>query len=108
MNTIGGFVPGSLGADPNWSKCLKCAAVDRARLRITPALARSDICAQCFMQYCFDPAHPPSKNELVGRKLQYQNPDPQRSTNTGIVLARRKKMIIGAIMSTLGFIMVVS
>lgn len=69
-NTWGGFKPNTTSPDPNWGKCLKCAAIDRA------VHARSDFCAQCFEQYCYNPTNPPSSTELPGRQLTFVNPDP--------------------------------
>jgi lysophospholipase len=77
QNSISGFKPNSLGADPNWGKCLQCAAIDRSRFKLSPVPDRSQFCAQCFQQYCFDPAHPPSKDEIPGRKSTFKDPDPQ-------------------------------
>ena len=88
-------MPGSLGADPNWSKCLKCAAVDRARMLATPPLTRSNICTSCFKQYCFDPANPPNQSELVGRNLNYSNPDPRHSSKADVVVVRQNNVVIG-------------
>ncbi|KZV86590.1 lysophospholipase [Exidia glandulosa HHB12029] len=77
-NIISGFLPGKTGADPNFPKCLQCAAVDRARYKqnSTTVLPRSDFCTTCFKQYCFDTANPPSAKDIVGRKLKFKNPDP--------------------------------
>ncbi|EJD52526.1 hypothetical protein AURDEDRAFT_181106 [Auricularia subglabra TFB-10046 SS5] len=76
-NTFAGFVPGKKGADPNFPKCLQCAAIDRARYKVngTTPIARSDFCTKCFKQYCFDPSNPPAANLVVGRKLKFRSPD---------------------------------
>jgi len=74
-NTISGFTPNSNSPDPNWGKCLQCAAVDRARMQLSPAVARSAICTSCFNQYCYDPSNPPSSSQLPNRKLEFVNPD---------------------------------
>jgi len=74
-NTISGFTPNSNAPDPNFGKCLQCAAVDRARMKLDPVVARSDICTQCFTQYCYDPANPPNNSELPNRKLEFVDPD---------------------------------
>ncbi|KZP22028.1 phospholipase B [Athelia psychrophila] len=79
-NTIGGFTPNSNSPDANFGKCLQCAAVDRARFRQN-VTARSDACQACFVQYCFDPAHPPSFSELPNRKLELVDPAPKWLAN---------------------------
>lgn len=87
-----GFIPGQLGADPEWAKCLQCAMVDRQRYRTVPAFPpRSAICNQCFTRYCFDPASPPSPENLavVGRQTKFTDPDPQPS-----FFERHKKVIL--------------
>ncbi|OCH93717.1 phospholipase B [Obba rivulosa] len=76
QNTIGGFLADSNIPDPDFGKCVQCAAIDRARFRLSPAPARSDYCAQCFTHYCFDPSDPPSSDELPGRKLVFVDPQP--------------------------------
>ncbi|KAG0707370.1 phospholipase B [Suillus ampliporus] len=68
-NTLGGFKPNTTSADPDWGKCLQCAAIDRA------VTARSDFCSQCFAQYCYDPSNPPSSSELPGRQFLFVDPD---------------------------------
>ena len=75
-NTIGGFQPDTNSPDPNFGRCLQCAALDRARYKTSPLIQRSDFCATCFKQYCFDPSNPPSKVALPNRKLAFKNPDP--------------------------------
>lgn len=74
-NTISGFTPNSNSPDPNWGKCLQCAAVDRARMKLSPAVARSDICNQCFKQYCYDPNNLTSSSALSNRKLVFVDPN---------------------------------
>ncbi|KIY53628.1 hypothetical protein FISHEDRAFT_32937 [Fistulina hepatica ATCC 64428] len=74
-NTISGFTPYSNDADANWGGCLQCAAVDRARTKGTNNITRSDFCAKCFKQYCYDPDDPPSEDELPNRKLDYKDPE---------------------------------
>jgi hypothetical protein len=76
-STINGFTPNANTPDPNWGICLQCAAIDRARYRITPIPSRSAICSQCFTQYCYDPQNPPSVSELPGRKFQFVDPQPE-------------------------------
>jgi len=58
-NTIGGLTPNANTPDPNWGKCLQCAAVDRARMKLNPTVARSNICTQCFSRYCYESNNPP-------------------------------------------------
>ncbi|KAA1474012.1 phospholipase B [Dentipellis sp. KUC8613] len=94
-NTLAGFTPNSNSADANWGKCLQCGAVDRARYKLSPAPARSDFCAQCFKQYCYDPHAPPSQSELPGRNLVFEDPDPQGAAKVGGFLSREKGPIIG-------------
>lgn len=93
-----GFIPGQLGADPEWPKCLQCAAVDRQRFKASvnggTVIPRSSQCETCFDRYCYDPANPPSADKLavVGRKLTFVDPDPQPS-----FFERHKKAIIIAV-----------
>lgn len=94
-NTLGGFTPNTTSPDPNWGKCLQCAAFDRARLGLTPPPPRSGFCAQCFSQYCYDPENPPSANELPGRNYIYSNPDPGGVDKVEEFLSRNKDAIIG-------------
>ncbi|KAF8135442.1 phospholipase B [Boletus edulis] len=95
QNTLSGFVPNTTSHDPNWGRCLQCAALDRARLKLTPPLARSSICVQCFSQYCYDPYNPPSAHELPGRDHKYLNPDPGGLDKVEAFLGRNKNAIIG-------------
>ncbi|KAH0827839.1 phospholipase B [Lanmaoa asiatica] len=95
QNTLGGFKPNTNSPDPNWGRCLQCAALDRARLRFTPPPQRSDFCAQCFSQYCYDPSYPPSANELPSRNFVYLNPDPGGLDKVERFLSRNKGGIIG-------------
>lgn len=95
-NTVSGFTPNSTVPDPNYGACLQCAAVDRARLRAS--LTRSDFCSKCFKQYCFDPANPPTKDMIPGRKLTFVDPDPQGLTQlTGFFSENKFKLIGGLI-----------
>ncbi|KAJ3725767.1 phospholipase B [Lentinula raphanica] len=73
-NTIGGFVPNANTPDPNWGRCLQCAAVDRSRSKASPTIERSAFCATCFSQYCYDPSNLSSSSELPNRKLTYAGP----------------------------------
>ncbi|RXW14305.1 hypothetical protein EST38_g11554 [Candolleomyces aberdarensis] len=79
-NLLAGWVPNSNGADPNWGTCLKCAAIDRARLK----------------QYCYDPANPTNKSQLPNRKLEFVDPDPQGIDRLGGFFSRSKFALIGA------------
>jgi lysophospholipase len=104
-NTIGGFVPYTNIPDPNFGRCLQCAAIDRARYRINPPPARSDFCTQCFTQYCFDRNNPPSSAELPGRVLAFENPDPQGVSALSSFLSRSK---VGLILGFLGAVVVIA
>lgn len=90
-----GFIPGQLGRDPQWPTCLQCAAVDRQRYKQTNStggvIPRSAQCEACFTRYCYDPAHPPSVDQLAtpGRKVTFVDPDPQES-----FLQQHKTLII--------------
>lgn len=74
-NVIGGFMPNTNSFDPNFGKCMQCAAIDRARYKVDPPLSRSSFCTQCFQQYCFDPKNLTSSSELPDRKLRFVDPD---------------------------------
>ncbi|KAI0066051.1 phospholipase B [Artomyces pyxidatus] len=93
-NTIGGFVPNSNSPDPNFGRCLQCAAIDRARYHLSPPLARSSFCMQCFTQYCFDPNNKTSSSELPNRKLVFVDPDPQGVSKVEGFLGHSKIPII--------------
>ncbi|KAJ6472715.1 phospholipase B [Mycena vitilis] len=108
FNTISGFTPNANTPDPNFGKCLQCAAVDRARAKITPAVARSSICSQCFQQYCYDPKHPPSQSELPNRKLVYKDPTPQGLTKIEVFLESNKFKLIGGLIGLIGFVALLS
>lgn len=95
-NTIGGFTPNSNSPDPNWGKCLQCAAVDRARFKQN-ATARSTICQSCFVQYCYDPKNPPSVSQLPGRQLTLV--DPQDNVGVQGWLKRHKAALIGGLVA---------
>jgi hypothetical protein len=94
---LGGFVPGALGADPNFGKCLQCAALDRARGNIT----RSPLCAACFTQYCYDANNVTSKAALPGRKLAHVDPDPQGASRVEDFLHDEKGPLIGGVVGLL-------
>ncbi|KAJ7901752.1 phospholipase B [Mycena olivaceomarginata] len=108
FNTISGFTPNANTPDPNFGICLQCAAVDRARTKITPAVARSSICAQCFQQYCFDPQHPPSQSELPNRKLTFKDPTPQGLTKVTGFLGSNKFKLLGGVIGLVVFIAALS
>ncbi|KAI5123863.1 hypothetical protein M0805_005680 [Coniferiporia weirii] len=92
----GGFVPNEIGADPNFGKCLQCAAIDRALPKVN--VSRSSFCTQCFQQYCYDQGNPPSSSEIVGRKLQFKDPDPQGISGVENFLSKNKVgLIVGAV-----------
>ena len=93
MNTLGSFKPNTISPDPNWGKCLQCVAIDRA------VPARSNVCAQCFEQYCYDPTDPPSKAELPSRQLSFVNPDPGGLDKIDQWLERNKASLAGWIVA---------
>ncbi|KAI0271146.1 phospholipase B [Russula aff. rugulosa BPL654] len=93
-----GFVPKTSSADPNFGKCMQCAAIDRARYKVVPPLSRSSFCTQCFQQYCFDPNNLTSSSELPNRKFEFADPDPDELSTVWQFLSRNKVAII------LGFI----
>ena len=88
-------MPNTTEPDPNWGKCLQCAALDRARLKLNPPPRRSDTCTRCFMQYCYDPNQPPSASEVPSRDYVYKNPDPGGVNKVEEFLSRNKDAIIG-------------
>ncbi|THH04642.1 hypothetical protein EW146_g10126 [Bondarzewia mesenterica] len=95
-NTIGGFTPDSNSPDPNFGRCLQCAALDRSRYKTSTQIARSDFCSTCFKQYCFDPSNPPSKAALPNRKLAFKDPDPQGlSKVTGFLNTSKLPIALG-------------
>ncbi|KAF9071127.1 phospholipase B [Rhodocollybia butyracea] len=100
-NTISGFVPNTTHADPNFGRCLQCAAVDRARYKLSPIVNRSEFCQTCFTQYCFNPEAPPSLSEVPDRQQLFVDPDPQ-----GLVdfLSANKFKLIGGLVGLIVFI----
>jgi lysophospholipase len=91
-------MPNTNSPDTNFGKCMQCAAIDRARYKVNPPLARSSFCTQCFQQYCFDPSNLTSSSDLPGRKLGFVNPDPQGVSAISTFLSRSKvALIIGFI-----------
>ncbi|KAG9316593.1 phospholipase B [Chiua virens] len=99
QNTLDGFVPNTTAPDPNWGRCLQCAALDRARLKLTPPPPRSGFCTGCFVQYCYDPNDPPSASALPGRDKVYLDPDPGGLNKVEDFLDREKGAIIGGVIS---------
>jgi len=93
-SVIGGFIPNTNSPDPNFGKCLQCAAIDRARYKVKPLLARSSFCTQCFQRYCFDPNNLTSASELPGRKLTFVDPDPEGVAAVSGFLSRSKLGLI--------------
>ncbi|KIJ52232.1 hypothetical protein M422DRAFT_156921 [Sphaerobolus stellatus SS14] len=75
QSTTSGFVKDSLGADPDFPKCLQCAAIDRARLLSTKAIPRSDFCTSCFDKYCYNSTNTLSNKNFPGRKFIFVDPD---------------------------------
>ncbi|KAJ6586847.1 phospholipase B [Mycena vulgaris] len=106
--TISGFTPNANTPDPNFGICLQCAAVDRARMKVTPAVPRSSICSQCFQQYCFDPLHPPSQSELPNRKLTFKDPTPQGLSKVEGFLGTNKFKLLGGLIGLVVFIAALS
>ncbi|KAI3618723.1 phospholipase b [Moniliophthora roreri] len=97
-NTIGGFVPGTNDPDPDFGKCLQCAAIDRARLALS--IQRSDICTRCFDRYCYDPQsanQPNAARDLSNRRQEFVDPDPQGLDKLGGFIGRNKGGFIGGI-----------
>lgn len=95
--TTSGFLPNLEGADKNFGTCFQCAAIDRARYKVSPTIARSDICTNCFKQYCFNPDSPPDKSAIVGRKYEFKDPDPQGVTKVKGFFSRHKAPIIAGV-----------
>ncbi|EJD02796.1 phospholipase B [Fomitiporia mediterranea MF3/22] len=104
--TTNGFIPNLKGADKNFGMCFQCAAIDRARYKQTPVIPRSDICTNCFKQYCFDPSNPPSKSEIVGRHYEFVDPDPQGASKVKDFFAAHKAPFIAGIV--LLFILIIA
>ncbi len=98
---IEGFTPNANTPDANFGACLQCAVFDRARLKATPVFPRSDVCSKCFEQYCYDPNHPPSRDELPNRKQAFKDPDPVGLTS---FVSRNKSGLIGGLVGLVVFI----
>ncbi|KAK1221741.1 hypothetical protein PQX77_015440 [Marasmius sp. AFHP31] len=103
-NAISGFVPNTNDADPNFGKCVQCAAIDRARLKVQPNIARSDFCSKCFKQYCYDKQNPPKLSEVPNRKLEFVDPDPQGVDRLSGFLGKNKFKFIGGLIGLVAFI----
>jgi lysophospholipase len=103
-NVLGGFTPNSNAADPNFGKCLQCAALDRARTKGNNTITRSAFCQTCFSQYCYDPNSPPSNSTLPNRKLNFVNPDPQGAAKIELFLRRNEGGFIGGLVGLLVFV----
>jgi len=89
-------LPNTNSPDPNFGKCLQCAAIDRARYQVNPPLARSSFCTQCFQQYCFDSNNLTSASELPNRKFAFVNPDPVGASSlTGFLSQSKTAFILG-------------
>ncbi|KIJ52230.1 hypothetical protein M422DRAFT_156996 [Sphaerobolus stellatus SS14] len=79
-SSTSGFVNNSLGADPNFPKCLQCAAIDRARFlsaaNSSTPIPRSEFCTTCFDKYCYSLDNALSNKNFPGRKFVFVDPDP--------------------------------
>ncbi|CAA7263207.1 unnamed protein product [Cyclocybe aegerita] len=107
-NTISGFTPKSNSPDPNWGKCLQCAAFDRARSKVSPAVPRSTICIQCFNQYCYNSQNPSSKSELPNRKLEFVDPDPQGLSKIQVFFSVNKFKLLGGLIGLIVLILLIT
>ncbi|EFI28204.1 phospholipase B [Coprinopsis cinerea okayama7 len=103
-NLISGFKPDTNDADPDWGICLQCAAIDRARFKVSPTVERSEKCTECFQRYCYDPQNPPSKSQLPNRKLEFVDPDPQGFDRLGGFFHRNRFALIGGLIGLIVFI----
>jgi Lysophospholipase catalytic domain len=103
-STISGFLPDTNLPDPNWGRCLQCAAIDRARFKLNPIPSRSQLCAQCFLQYCYDPQNPPSRAELPGRRFQFVDPDPVGFSLLEDFFTWNKFKLVGGLIGLIAFI----
>jgi lysophospholipase len=103
-NVLGGFKPNTNSPDPDFGKCLQCAALDRARTKGGKNIARSDFCETCFKQYCFDPGNPPSRDALPGRKLDHVDPDPQGTSKVKEFFSKEKGPVIGGFVSLVALV----
>ena len=79
---------------------VQCAAIDRARLKLTPPPSRSDFCSQCFSPYCYGPSYPPSVQELPDRNYVFLNLDPGPWRDQGEkFLSSNEGSIIGGVVA---------
>ncbi|KIJ28678.1 hypothetical protein M422DRAFT_784491 [Sphaerobolus stellatus SS14] len=104
VSATSGFMPKSTEADPQFSLCFQCALVERSRIAVPNPASLSSLCNQCFDKYCYNPASPPSKSAIVGRKLVYVDPDlqnegflKQHGTQLGIGIAAAVAALIAII-----------
>ena len=91
-------MPGTNVPDPNFGKCLQCAAIDRARfINTSTSTPRSAFCETCFAQYCFDLNNLTSAaTQLPGRRLVFVDPDPQGvSALTGFLSDSKLSIVLG-------------
>lgn len=104
-NALGGFLPNTTSPDPDWGRCLQCAALDRARLSIGPSTPpRSALCARCFDQYCYDPDAPPTVASIPGRSFVFVNPDPSGVTMVQRFFASHKALVIVGVLALVGVV----
>ncbi|KAG7448332.1 phospholipase B [Guyanagaster necrorhizus] len=101
-NTIGGFAPNSNSPGSSFGECLQCAAVDRARLKSTASVSRSEVCSRCFEQYCFDPKNPPTQVESPNRRYVFVDPDSESH------FGRHKAAIIGGVVGAVALVVLVA
>lgn len=81
-------MPNTTSIDVNFPICLKCAAIDRARLATSPPIQRSVICQECFNRYCFNPFDPPTNKDLPGRKLIFVDPTPSSLSKAELFITK--------------------
>ena len=98
-NVISGFLAKSNAPDPAWGQCLQCAALDRARYKVTPVIPRSDFCAKCFADYCFNPNNQPDGSLVINRKLSFVDPQPTGFSKLGLFFQRNRFAFIGALIA---------
>lgn len=67
---------------------------------------RSDFCTKCFDQYCYNAGSPPSASEIVGRKLDFVDPDPQGVSRVENFLSKNKVPLIASLASVTGAVIV--
>ena len=69
-------------------------------MKLSPAVPRSEFCANCFKQYCYDPTNPSSVSQLPNRVLKFDDPD-------GSFFQQHKGVIIGASVGGASFFIIV-